>query len=341
MHNRNKTMKYLKHLERHIKTIVSIAKTALFLARRNILATCGVLGLFMAIIVSFSKGKLPEIPANQMSLPASSPFKHAISGIGFVEANSGNISVGSFTSGIVQKVYVQEGDVVEVNAPLFELDTRSARLQVAIDEHEIKAFEQCVEAAKATFGYAEDLYNRDKKLKDGVKSRSDLKKVEFDFQKTLADLNTQKVKLEQARTKHALSRVALDKLIVKAPVAGLILKTHVNVGEYIKENTQTPIITMGNHKPLHLRVQIDENDVWRYEHRAKAAGYLRSNSATVYPLTCVRFEPYAMPKNQLSGDSKELVDTRIIEIVYKIEDAKDEVIIGQQMDVFIETSKMG
>ena len=325
----------------HIEAIVSIAKATLHFARRNILATCGILGLFMAIIVSFSKGKLAEIPANQLSLPASSPFKHTIAGIGFIEANSRNIDVGSFTSGIVQKIHVKEGDVVLVNAPLFELDSRSARLQVAIDEHEVKAIEHCVEAAKATYGSAEDLYNRDKQLKDGVKSRSNIKKVEFDFQKALADLNTQKIKLEQARLRHALSVVALDKLIVKAPVAGLILKTYVNEGEYIKENTQTPIMTMGNHKPLYVRVQIDENDIGRYEKGAKAVGFIRSNSSVLYPLTCVRFEPYAMAKKTLSGDSQEKVDTRIVEIVYKIENTKDDVITGQQMDVFIETSKEG
>ena len=321
------------------ETIINIIKTTLFLARKNILATCGILGLFMAIIVSFSKGKLADIPANQLSLPASSPFKHTIAGVGFVEANSGNINVGSFTSGIVQKIHVKEGDVVEANAPLFELDTRSARLQVAIDEHEVKALEHSVEAAKATYGSAEDSYNRDKQLKDGVKSHSTIKKTEFDFQKALADLNAQKMKLEQTRSKHALSLVALDKLVVKAPVAGLILKTYVKVGEYIKENTQTPIITMGNHKPLYVRVQIDENDVGRYEKRTKAIGFIRSNSAVMYPLTCVRFEPYAMPKNKLSGDSNEKVDTRIVEIIYKIENVKNDVIIGQQMDVFIETSK--
>ncbi len=329
------------NLSSHIEIAINFIKITLHVARRNILATCGVLGLFMAIIVSFSKGKLAEIPANQLSLPTSSPFKHAIAGVGFVEANSGNIDVGSFASGIVQKMHVKEGDVVEANAPLFELDTRSARLQVTIDEHEIKALEQCVEAAKATYGSAEDLYNRDKQLKDGVKSRSNIKKVEFDFQKALADLNTQKMKLEQARAKHALSSVALDKLIVKAPVAGLILKTYVNKGEYINENKQTPIMTMGSHKPLYVRVQIDENDVGRYEKGAKAVGFLRSNSTVTYPLTCVRFEPYAMPKNKLSGDSNEKVDTRIVEVVYKIEDTKDDVIIGQQMDVFIETSKAG
>lgn len=325
----------------NIAIIIDLVKITLHLARRNILATLGILGLLLAIIVSFSKGKLADIPANQISLPASSPFKHSIAGIGFVEANSRNIDVGSFTSGIVQKIYVKEGDVVEAKAPLFELDTRSARLQVVIDELEIKTHEHCVEAAKATYNSAEDLYNRDKQLKDGVKSRSLIKKVEFDYQKALADLNAQKRKLEQARNKHALSLIALDKLIVKAPVAGLILKTYIKEGEYIHENTQSEIITMGNHKPLYLRAQIDENDVSRYKHGAKAVGFIRSNSSISYPLTCVRFEPYAVPKNKLSGDSKEKVDTRIVEIVYKIENTKDDVIIGQQMDVFIEATKEG
>lgn len=324
-----------------IESIIAFVQKMLHLARRNILAACGVSGLLLAIIVSFSKGKQADIPANQLNLPAPSPFKHAIAGIGFVEANSGNIDVGTFTSGIVQKVHVKEGDVVEANTPLFELDTRSARLQVTIDENEVKALEHSVEAAKAAYSFAEDLYNRDKQLKEGVKSRSDIKRVESEYQRTLADFNAQKMKLEQARAKHALSVVALDKLIVKAPVPGLILKTYVHESEFVDGNSATPIITMGNHKPLHIRVQVDESDIGRYEKGAKAVGFVRSNSTTTYPLTCVRFEPYAVPKIKLSGDSKEKVDTRVVEIVYKIENAKDDIIIGQQMDVFIETSKAG
>jgi multidrug efflux pump subunit AcrA (membrane-fusion protein) len=365
---------YIQKIDRH--TILQVAQTLLNLARKNVLATLGVLGLLFAVWFSFSKGKLPTVNANQITMPASSPFVHNISGIGFVEANSKNINIGSFEPGIVQKVLVKEGDHVEAKSPLFELDTRTAVMQVAIDDQEVKALEQSVEAAKATLGYAEDLYNRDKQLKEGVKSRSDIKKVEFDYKKALADLNGQKIKFEQARNKYTLSLIALDKLIIKAPVAGMILKTNLVEGEYISNTSQTPIIIMGSLKPLFVRVQIDENDVWRFEKGSKAVGFLRSNSRVSYPLTLVRFEPYALPKSQLSGDSRELVDTRIVELVYKIEanensgdraespakdaskdadkdvskdtnkdvgasDTMDAILIGQQMDVFIETSKAG
>jgi hypothetical protein len=119
-------------------------------------------------------------------------------------------------------------------------------------------------------------------------------------------------------------------------VDGIILKIFIKSGEYVSDSTQNPLLTMGNHKPLHVRVQIDENDAWRFDAKAKAVAYLRSNKNISLPLSFVRIDPFAISKQQLSGSSKDLVDTRILEIVYKVESEPKNVFIGQQLDVFIE-----
>ncbi len=43
------------------------------------------------------------------------------------------------------------------------------------------------------------------------------------------------------------------------------------------------------------------------------------------------------PKKNLNGDTSERVDTRVLEVIYKLEMDKDSLplYIGQQMDVFI------
>lgn len=134
-----------------------------------------------------------------------------------------------------------------------------------------------------------------------------------------------------------LSKAALDNFTIHAPVDGIILKVFIKSGEYVSDSTQNPLLTMGNHKPLHVRVQIDENDAWRFDAKAKAIAYLKSNKDISFPLSFVRIDPYAVPKQQLSGSNKDIVDTRIVEIVYKVEGEPKNVFIGQQLDVFIET----
>jgi HlyD family secretion protein len=69
---------------------------------------------------------------------------------------------------------------------------------------------------------------------------------------------------------------------------------------------------------------------------AKAAAAVRGGADLKTLLTFVRFEPFVLPKKSLTGDSTERVDTRVLQIIYRIERDDLRLFIGQQMDVFIE-----
>ena len=45
-----------------------------------------------------------------------------------------------------------------------------------------------------------------------------------------------------------------------------------------------------------------------------------------------------IPKKSLTGDSTERVDTRVLQVIYRVRDAEPSVYVGQQMDVYIEGS---
>ena len=68
----------------------------------------------------------------QLALPAENPYPAAVSGSGLIEANTRNIAVGSFVSGIVAAVPVIEGQWVSAGEPLFVLDRRLAEAELAI-----------------------------------------------------------------------------------------------------------------------------------------------------------------------------------------------------------------
>ena len=74
---------------------------------------------------------------------------------------------------------------------------------------------------------------------------------------------------------------------------------------------------------------------------ATAAGYLRGRPQDAYPLEFVRVEPYIVPKKSLTGDNTERIDTRVLQVIYKMKvqpDSGHPVYVGQQLDVFIDTS---
>ncbi|MBX9977296.1 MAG: efflux RND transporter periplasmic adaptor subunit [Alphaproteobacteria bacterium] len=283
--------------------------------KRNPLLMLGVGGLLGAILFSFTYGNQSAPPPNQLALPPSSPYSKNVSGIGIVEANSKNISVGTFLQGIVAELFVIEGSVVKKNDPLFQLDARSAKADVDIKQADLLV--------------AKDQHDRASNLTSGTSiSFEEKQRRKFAFQRAEAELKA--------------AKITLDKMTVQAPTDGLILKVNTKVGESVGDpNNNNAIILMGNHVPLHLRVQIDENDAWRFKTNTKATAFLKSNKDIHFPLSFVRIEPYASPKQQISGDVQEFVDTRIVNVIYKIDGDTSKIYIGQQLDVFIETDVGG
>jgi len=94
---------------------------------------------------------------------------------------------------------------------------------------------------------------------------------------------------------------------------------------------------LGSVTPLHVRVDVDEHDAWRVREGAPALASPRGNGSLRIPLEFVRFEPYVIPKKSLTGDSTERVDTRVLQVIYRVKDQDAPLYVGQQMDVYIET----
>ena len=101
------------------------------------------------------------------------------------------------------------------------------------------------------------------------------------------------------------------------------------------------MIVLGRSKPLHVRVDVDEHEGWRVPAGARAVGHLRGNAELKTPLQFVRFEPFVVPKRSLTGDSTERVDTRVLQVIYRVERDDLPLFVGQQLDVFIDAEAAG
>jgi hypothetical protein len=97
-------------------------------------------------------------------------------------------------------------------------------------------------------------------------------------------------------------------------------------------------MTLGDLTPLHIRVDIDELDAWRFGEQGKAVASLRGGKQESYPVTFVRRVPLVLPKRTLSGENAERIDTRVLQVIYRFD--RDDVPLapGQLLDVFIEAA---
>lgn len=281
--------------------------------------------LVFAVIHVVRAQQVPPKPPPPVE-PSRSPFGDTVAGAGIVEpANEASgtsaVTIGSQVAGLVVRVPVRIGEEVKAGDLLVELDKRQAEAQLQVNQAQVAV-------AKATERQAEDAYRRD--LATTREAVSDQQRIsdEEAWRLAQAQRKVAEVSVRQAQT-------ALDLLEVRAPSAGTILQVNVRPGEYVSVFGGSGLILMGDLHPLHVRVDIDENDAPRFRKGAPAQASLRGMPEVLYPLKFVRVEPYAVPKKSLTGDNTERVDTRVLEVIYAL-DVKDRPIyVGQQMDVFV------
>jgi multidrug resistance efflux pump len=140
----------------------------------------------------------------------------------------------------------------------------------------------------------------------------------------------------QARAQVRQTEIELDRLVVRALVDGEVLQVNVHPGEYVGTPAGEPLIVLGNVHQLHVRVDIDEHDIPRFRPGAPARASPRGHAQEEIDLAFVRVEPYVVPKRSLTGDNKERVDTRVLQVIYALDPGNRPLYVGQQLDVFID-----
>lgn len=283
-------------------------------------------------------GSKPTSVAQAVAEPAFAPYKAFIAGAGIVEAKSQNIAIGTPLSGIVKSVAIKVGDQVKTDDALFYLDDRDYSADLSVKKADLAKASADVKVAEASLEDAKSLV----KIAEAVTDRRAISTEELVKRRNA--LLLAKAKLESAiayvqQTKAAVAstETTLDRLVVRAPVDSEVLQVNVRPGEFAQAGVvNTPLMVLGNLDQFHVRVDIDENDAWRFDKNSKAVAYLRGNRNFKAELSLAYVEPFVIPKKSLTGDSTERVDTRVLQALYSFDRNHIPVYVGQQMDVFIE-----
>jgi RND family efflux transporter MFP subunit len=309
--------------------------------RNKILPAVAALGLVIAITVVVQSRQQTRV-AQPLAQPAQAPFKSYIGGAGIVEAKTQNISIGTSLAGIVKTVFVNVGDKVKAGGPLFRLDDRELRADLLVKQANlIKAQAAVTEAAASLKDYqAQYALVRHARDRRAV-SVDDVQKRRYAEELARAKLKSAKAAVVAAEADLKATQTSLARLLVCSPIDGEVLQINVRPGEYAQTGVlDTPLIRLGNLDQLHLRVDIDENDAWRFKSATRAVASLRGNRDLKTDLNFVRVEPYVTPKTSLTGSSTERVDTRVLQVIYSFDPHALVAYVGQQMDVFIETPEV-
>ncbi len=320
-----------------------------------------------------------DIPPQQPPLdPSRSPYKATLAGAGIVEARSENIAVGAHLPGVVTEVLVKVGQRVQKGESLFLIDARQQQAELASRQAQLESSQASlrrlqgmpraedlpvsaanVEKARADMKALQDQMNRAEELfARKVNSAEDLVQRQQSFAGAKAmlmhaeaedaklkagawaeDLAVAKAEVERMKALVDQTQVELDRLQVKSPIDGTILKVDVRPGEFVGAPPGQPLIVLGDIDVLHVRVDVDEQDLPRFRVGLPGLGYIRGDAKQPLHLEFVRVEPYAQPKKSLTGSGTERVDTRVLQVIYAIQSCEQKIYVGQQMDVYLDTAK--
>lgn len=346
--------------------------------RKYLFLVLAAVGLFFGLfMVFFTSRKVPDAPI--LFPPPTPPFQHFVAGSGLVEASSDNVQIASPFEEIIECVYVNRGQIVQMDTPLYKLDTQTLQKQyeeaqaaadvafsnlqrlikeprpenVPPQEALVKQYQSSYQEQIARYRLYENLKDQNAVSLEDLYVRfyeRDVAKYQLEnSQKNLdllnagawiMDINISQEQLKQSEAKRDIIKKNIERSTVKAPFKGEVMQINVHPGEKSTAVKQLPNMLFGSVEYYHIRVDIDEDDAWRVISGAKAVAYVRGNSKINTDLEFVRLEPYVIPKKSLTGDNAEKVDTRVLQVIYRFKLDDLPIYLGQIMDIYIEAKPL-
>lgn len=225
-------------------------------------------------------------------------------------------------SGILEKSFVEEGDLVVKNQPLFqvtntapELNAKNAKLalDLANDNYSggitvLQSIKDEINAALLKYKNDSINYFRQKNLWDqkiGAKIEYDTKKLNYDLAKnnlvTLqSKLNRTKnelsINVKQAKNNYNTSLVATKDYTVKSSITGKVYAIAKNRGELI--NSTTPMATLGSASKFIIEMLVDEVDIVKVIKGQQVLLNLDAYKGQVFTATVTKIVPKKDERNQ-------------------------------------------
>lgn len=262
--------------------------------RRRILYLVGSLVLILLVVggvVAFKRGG-QKIDPTKLAKAERADLAKSVVATGKIQPIV-SVDIKSKASGIVKKLYVEEGDTVKVGQVLAELDRDEILASVRSQEAQLASAEATYSAAQADLKRAQvDAESPDVPLlkrayeravqmqKDGVVSdsaREDAQRAyELAVNKqdvSLANVIVGRAKVTQAQADVQKNRANLSQLreqlgytTLTAPIAGKLLARPVEIGDAVSSilvmgSAATLVMTVGDISEVYVKGKVDESDI--------------------------------------------------------------------------------
>jgi HlyD family secretion protein len=191
-----------------------------------------------------------------------------------------SVNISADTMGRVTNLAVNEGDRVEKDQFLLQIDPRNLRTAVQRTEASLQAAKSQMEqlrlaldSARVAKKQAEDNLRRQQELwKGGLTTRETLERAENELRMREADLKsqeqqvkTQELRMQQESATAESARFDLSKVRIESPINGIVTRRNIEEGETVvvgtMNNAGTVLLTIADMSVIQAEVEVDETDI--------------------------------------------------------------------------------
>jgi RND family efflux transporter MFP subunit len=271
-----------------------------------------------------TKGSATEVDPKTINTP------YAAISAGKVDVEGGLVDVAARSAGIVQEVYVQEGDKVKKNQVLARQDDEDSRLsrdrslaQLRQSEAQIPNLEVQLEAATREEKRLKALYDQNATSQQSFEQASDRTRqlsAQLDAQK--AAINLQKAALAEANYQ-------VEQRVIRAPTDGTIVRRYANPGSGASTFNVTAMFQLQPDNMRIVRAEVEERSLGAVKVGQPVEIVPESDQDKKYTGKVIRIAGVMGSRKLRSDDPSERPDERVVEVVVDAEQAP--VLIGQRV----------
>ena len=291
---------------------------------------------------------------------------------GRVEPASGEIKIVAPVVGVIGQVLVKANDKVFTGEPLVRLTDNEALARLATAEAQIavrkrarndqsassraaarrKAEDAVADADKAVAEAQVALDKAAVEMRAGRASDADLDATRAALSRAQDRLKQQKDELRKieaaantplptaaegqlniARTEFSAAAAAIEKMTIRAPLAGTVLQVNAKTGELAAPSNAQPLVLLGDVSALRVRAELDERDFGEIKVGQPVLVRAAAIRGREFAGKVAFIAPLVEPGRINSRGQRSLTDVDVVEVLVDLAEA-DPLAVGMKVDVY-------